>query len=126
MPKPEIEEFAELLITEVRDRSIASCDMLLQPGSSSPPARRWQNKLSSGSAKDLAITMIPDCVDDALFHLLHAIDSGVLHVSFVAGSGNVVDLTDEGIGELAGWYMGAGWRSKYSQQRLVDDYEDLR
>ena len=32
-----------------------------------------------------------------------------------------------GMGELAGWYMGSdGWRSKYSQQRFIDDFEDLK
>jgi len=127
MPKPEIEEFAKLLITEVRDTSIASCDMQLKPEVNSPVAKRWRNELNAGSCKDLAISMISDCVDETLANLMQAIDSGVLRISFVASNGNVVDLTNDGMGELAGWYMGSdGWRSKYSQERFVDDFADLR
>jgi hypothetical protein len=71
--------------------------------------------------------MIPDCIDDALFYLLYAIDSGTLRLSFTAANGTVVDLSNEGIGELAGWYMGSdGWRRRYSEQRFFDDCEDLK
>jgi hypothetical protein len=127
MPKAEIEEFAKTLIREVRDRAIADCDMLLRPEGNSPPARRWRERLNTGSSRDLAVTMIPDCVDDTLFYLLHAIDSGALRISFVASNGNVVDLADQGLGELAGWFMGSdGWRRQYSQQRFADDVEDLK
>jgi hypothetical protein len=127
MPKPEIEEFGETLIREVRDRAIADCDMLLRADGNSPPAKRWRDKLDSGSSRDLAATMIPDCIDDTLFYLLHAIDSGALRVLYVASNGNVVDLAGEGFGELAGWFMGSdGWRRQYSQQRFVDDVEDLK
>ena len=127
MPKPEIEEFAKTLIREVRDRSIADCDMLLRPEGNSPPAKRWRKKLNSGSSRDLAVTMIPDCVDHTLANLLDAIDSGALRISFVASNGNVIDLTNEGLGELTGWYMGSdGWTGQYSQQRFVDDCEDLK
>jgi hypothetical protein len=126
MPKPEIEEFARTLIREVRDRAIADCDMLLRAEGNSPAAKRWREKLNSGSTKDLAVTMIPDCVDDTLFYLLHAIDSGALRISFVASNGNVVNLTEEGMAELAGWLGGDGWISKYSEQRFINDVQDLK
>src|SRR5262245_18208776 len=90
MLKAEIEEFAKLLVREVRDRSVLSCDGQLNPESNSPVAKRWRENLVGKSSTALARSMIPDCIDDALFHLLHAIDSGALHVSFVATSGNVV------------------------------------
>jgi hypothetical protein len=128
MPKLDIEEFAKLIINEVRDASIASCDMLLNPDGNSMTAKRWRNKLNSGSPKDLATTIIPDCVDNTLFYLFQAIDSGILQISYKASNGNVVDLNNEGLGELAGWYIGIndGWRMKYSKQRVIDDYEDLK
>ena len=127
MPKPEIEEFARLLVTEVRDRSIASCDMQLRPEINSPVAKRWRKKLTdAASCSDFATEMIPDCVDETLGNLLQAIDSGVLRVSFVASNGNVVDLAEEGMGELAGWLGGDGWIAKYSQQRFINDFEDLK
>jgi hypothetical protein len=79
MPKAEIEEFARLLVREVRDKAIANCDMLLESNGNSPPAKRWREKIN-GTSKELGSTMIPDCVDQTLFYLLHAIDTGVLRL----------------------------------------------
>jgi hypothetical protein len=71
--------------------------------------------------------MIPDCIDDALFHLLHAIDTGALRLAFLATNGTMVGLSKEGMGQLAGWFMGSdGWKAKYSQQRFFDDCADLQ
>ena len=71
-------------------------------------------------------TVIPDCVDEALFCLLRAIDQGVLTLSYTAESGQVVDLSEDGLGELAGRYMGSGgWRQMFSEQRFVDDFADM-
>lgn len=127
MPRPEIEQFAKVLITQVRDRAIQSCDSDLTTQSNGPIALRWRNKLNSGSSQELASEMVPDCIDETLFYLLNAIDSGALRLSFVATDGSVVDLTSEGLGELAGWYMGTEmWRAKYSKERFVDDFKDLK
>jgi hypothetical protein len=126
MPRTEIEEFAELLIREVRDRSIASSDMRLEPDAGGPVARRWRGILGTGSSRDLVREVIPDCVDETIGNLLQAIDSGLLRISFLASNGNVVDLTDQGMGELAGWLGGDGWISKYSQKRHVNDFDDLK
>jgi hypothetical protein len=42
-------------------------------------------------------------------------------------SGREVDLTEEGKGELAGWYEGSGgWRAMFAEERYVDDYADLK
>ena len=127
MPSAEIEEFARILVEEVRDRSVFSCDSQSQPESNSPVAKRWRQHLTSEESLALARSMIPDCIDDVIFHLLNAIDSGALHLSFRASNGKAVDLTDEGAGELAGWYMMSkeGWRAKYTEQRFSDDLEDL-
>ena len=62
---------------------------------------------------------IPDCVDEAITAFLRAIDAGFLPLSFVGDNGNVVDLVNEGRGQLAARY--AEWRAKYSQQRIADD-----
>ena len=61
-----------------------------------------------------------------MFSLLHAIDQGVLRLKFVSSTGREVDLTEEGKGELSGWYMGSGgWRAMFSEERYVDDFADL-
>ena len=50
-----------------------------------------------------------------------------LPLAFTAANGKVVDLSTEGRSELAGWYMGSdGWCGKYSKERFVDDFSDLR
>jgi hypothetical protein len=123
MPSREIEEFARALVRQVRDASIRSCDGLLQPQASSPVALRWK---SVGAPASHVGVIVPDVVDDTMFSLLHAIDQGVLRLKFVSSTGREVDLTEEGKGELSGWYMGSGgWRAMFSEERYVDDFADL-
>ncbi|MCB9763205.1 MAG: hypothetical protein H6739_25740 [Alphaproteobacteria bacterium] len=65
-------------------------------------------------------------MDETLFHLLRAIDQGVLKVQYMASDGSVVDLPSEGLGELAGCYMASGgWRAQHSRERFVDDFKDM-
>jgi hypothetical protein len=123
MPVPEIEEFAEALVRQVRDASVRSCDGLLQARADCPVAHRWR-KLGA-AASDLRI-VVPDAIDETVFSLLQAIDQGTLRLKFVSGSGREIDLTAEGLGELSGWYMGSGgWRAMFSKERYVDDFADL-
>lgn len=125
MPKAEIEELGKLLVQQVRDAAIRSCDQLLQPGAGSPKAMRWREAMASKCAEWPAVT-IPDCVDEALFFLLNAIDQGLLPLALVTKDGKTVNLAEEGLGELAGWYMmSGGWRADYSTERFVDDFADL-
>jgi hypothetical protein len=122
----DIEEFARLLVREVRDVAVRSCDAQLRPGSAAPVARRWSAALANASPDELARTIVPDCVDEVLFCLLRAVDQGVLRLSYATSQGNLVDLAEDGLGELAGWYMGSGgWRAMFSGQRFVDDFGDI-
>ncbi len=124
---PEIEEFAKTLVQLVRDAAIQSSDMILRPTVEAPVAKRWRAAARGETAAGFARVMIPDIVDDTIFHLLQAIDEGGLGLAFRSSNGTVVDLTAEGRGELSGWYMGSGgWRAMYSSERLVDDFSDLR
>lgn len=123
MPSPEIEEFARTLVRQARDAAIRNCDTLLQPQAGSPVARRWRGLQASSS--DLGV-VIPDAIDEAVFSILQAIDQGVLRLKYVSSGGREVDLTEEGLGELSGWYMGSGgWRAMYSAERFTDDFSDL-
>lgn len=120
MPNTEIEEFARLLIQEVRDVAIRACEARLNPETRSAVALRWKRPGTT------VYDVLPDCIDEALAQLLIAIDQGAIRLRFIANDGRAIDLTDEGLGELAGWYMGSdGWRAKYSNERYVDDFADL-
>ncbi|CAN5831456.1 hypothetical protein BH11PLA1_BH11PLA1_01560 [soil metagenome] len=70
------------------------------------------------------MSLIPDVVDDTIFHLLDAIDQGLLKMS-MSSNGKTVDLAAEGLGELAGWYMGNGWRNEYSEERFTNICSDV-
>jgi hypothetical protein len=119
--RPELEEFARILIQRVRDSAIKSSDMALRPDVEDPVAKRWR---AAGVEK--AEVVIPDVVDESVFCLLNAIDQGVLHLVFISSNGTKVDLTEEGVGELSGWYMGSGgWRALHSQERFADDIADI-
>jgi hypothetical protein len=124
MPTPEIEMFAKLLVRHVRDASVRACDMNLRPDVKHAVAARWQE--AGEDLNSIAKVLIPDIVDETVFHLLDAIDQGLIPLAYRDSDGKAVDLTKDGLGELAGWYMGSkGWRAEYSGQRFVDDFSDL-
>jgi hypothetical protein len=126
MPRPEIEEFAKVLVEWVRDAAIRSSDRTLRPDSPSPVATRWREAAREETHEAFAKALIPDIVDDTVFYLLQAIDQEVLQLSFRASNGRRVDLAAEGLGELSGSYMGSdGWRRTYAKERFVDYCSDL-
>ncbi|HTM55099.1 MAG TPA: hypothetical protein VL175_13780 [Pirellulales bacterium] len=121
--EPEIQEFARRLVELVRDRAIQDGDLILSSNARGPTARRWQQAASQQSPLDFARTIIPDVVDHTIFFLLQAIDGGDLNLMFTTPNAATVDLTKDGHGELAGWYLGSdGWRATYSKERFVDDF----
>jgi hypothetical protein len=79
---------------------------------------------SSSESPETATTIASDAVDEALFALLNAIDNGHIHLLLKDESGTTVDLTEDRMSELGGWYMGS-WRGKYSKEHYVDDPADL-
>jgi hypothetical protein len=118
MPTREIEEFASALIREVRDAAVRDADLNLRPDARSATAKRWRDGGPNGPPPSV---LVPDCVDEALYFLLNAIDQGTLRLKYVTNDGKEVDLGREGLGELAGWYIGPdGWRAKYSGERASD------
>jgi hypothetical protein len=124
MDSLEIEEFARVLIKEVRDRTIVNCDSQLKESSNSPNAKRWR-ELNVKHNTDLVKAVIADCVDLAIANFLSAIDHGSLNLKFVSSDNHEVDLTKAN-DELTGWYMGSGeWREKFSKERYFDDFKDL-
>jgi hypothetical protein len=123
MASPELEEFGKLLVEHVRDAAIQSCDRRRRPDARGAVAARWQKAGGEGGAA-LASTLIPDCVDEAIFYLLNALDQGLIELRFSTRDGKEVALHEDG--ELAGWYtMTEGWVAKYSQERFVDDFADF-
>jgi len=121
MSDPSISSFAEALVHLVRDRAIQNCDARLTSGTRSPIGRYWQAALEDKNSKTIGNLIIPDCVDEAIFCLLNAIDEGGLKLIYVDRNGKLLDLLKDGLGELAGWYEGAdSWRHKFSSQRIND------
>jgi hypothetical protein len=123
MTNNSISEFAEVLVRNVRDAVIQNCDSMLHSHSMAPVARRWQQ---TGIDPGILRVVIPDVVDETIFTLLQMIDEGSLKMKFLTNAGNEVDLTVDGMSELAGWYMGSGgWRAQYAGERFVDDFADM-
>jgi len=121
MLKKEIIEFGKVLVQQVRDTAIKSCDVqLYATNMRSPIAKRWQDAKNSGNIDEFGATVIQDCVDDTIFYLLEAIDNGFLNLSLNTPDGETINLTAEGLGELSGWYAGE-WVSKYSNERFSND-----
>jgi hypothetical protein len=125
MPHTEIHELGRLLIEWARDEAIRSCDRTLRAGGTDSISKRWQTAIATGRPEEALRAAIPDIVDQTIGQLLAAIDQEVLQLAFTASNGVIVNLPRDGRGELCGWYMGE-WIFKYSKERLVDDFADLR
>ena len=122
----EIDEFAKLLVEQVRDRAIRTYDRTIGNGPKTAMANRWHAAAKSGRPEDLARAVIPDIVDTTISQLLGAIDQELLHLSYIASTGRSVDLSVEGRGELSGSYKGPhGWIAQFSKERYVDDFSHL-
>jgi hypothetical protein len=122
----EIEEFGKKLVEWVRDTSIRSNDSALSSAARHAVAKRWAKAARDEPPEGFARVLIPDIVDDTIFYLLQAIDQGEIRLRYTASNGTVVDLTEDGRGELSGWFVGSeSWREKYSNARFVDDCADL-
>jgi hypothetical protein len=127
MANPKLKEFARLLMKEVRDEAIRACDTRFHPGAGGRTARRWKNLDPKTGLESIASTLIQDAVDDTVFQLLRAIDGGDLELSFTTSHGKKINLFEDGLHELAGWYIGIpGWRSAYSTERYIDDFADVQ
>ena len=125
MPKTSINEFAKLLVREVRDEAIEKCDMSLSPTANYSIAKRWRAQMKELSPEEFARAIIPDCVDAVIAQLLRTIDNETILLSFTTHDGVLVDLTKESEGEMVGDYFGPeGWRYTLSGQRVNDDFAD--
>jgi hypothetical protein len=71
MPSPEIEEFAKLLVREVRDAAIESCEVALRPNAVNPVAKRRKEAARDENAGSIVSVVVPDTVDKTVSYLLH-------------------------------------------------------
>lgn len=122
MTKDEISQIAKLFVLNIRDMAIKSCDIQLTTKNlNSPTARRWREKKGSGDIEEYEKMLVADSIDEAIFFLFQSIDNGMLNITLNLPNGRNIDLTKEGHGELAGYYIGE-WRSDYSEERCFFDF----
>ncbi|TNV71589.1 hypothetical protein FGO68_gene15033 [Halteria grandinella] len=112
----------------VRDNAIGACDMMKNPKSKSVDVVRWRQMMKSDSIDELLKEIIPHCVDQVIFYLLHSIDQELLPLSFTTSSGKCVNLTTEGKSEMAGYCVSGGgleddWRARFSKERF--NYDEM-
>lgn len=121
-----VDYFARRLVENVRDRAIDSCDQLARGTVGGVLGNRWRGQLESPGARDAMLELLPDVVDQVLFHLLDAIDNGHLPLA-IGRSGAFEDLAESGLGEMGGLYMAGegGWIEEYSSERHFDPVAGL-
>src|SRR5262245_4497535 len=105
MPSKGVEEFGRTLVEHVRDETVEWCDIIMQPDvRNSAKARRWRAAMDLRDPGMITKVLVPDIVDSVICNLLEAIDNGAIGLTFRSKAGEV-DLTEDGLGELEGWYM---------------------
>ena len=122
----ELDEFASQLMRAVRDRAVSACDALIAGGIAGPQGDNWRRL--GESAGEVLQALVPDVIDQVLFELLAAVDSGELPIAWRDPTGVLRDLEDLGGAEMAGWLMmgAGGWRDRHSSQRFNDYSAGLR
>ena len=66
MPNPEIEEFAKLLVQQVRDAAINGLDGALRKNPRDPVVKRWKETTNDETLKPIASVVIPDTVNGSV------------------------------------------------------------
>ena len=122
-----VSQFADTLMRLVRDDSISDCDRLTDGRTKGPMGDRWRQALGDLRAEDAVNLLIPDIVDQVLFHLMDAIDNEHLPLAWQRQDHSYVSLARAGRSEMAGWLvMGkGGWIERFSKQRFNDYLSDL-
>jgi hypothetical protein len=118
----ELEQFAELLVRNVRDAAIRQIDRAR--ADRGPLGDRWR-QAEQLSAPDAIHELTPDIVDEVVFHLLDSLDNDRLPLAWLSDDGEAVQLSELGSAELGGWYAGGEWRSRFSSERWTDLFPDL-
>jgi hypothetical protein len=122
----DLKKFAEALVREVRDQSIASCDHLVAGHIKGPLGARWK-AFTNGDERAALTALVPDVVDQVIFHLLDAIDNDKLPLGWRRADGTFAALGELGECEMAGRYMmgKGGWLDRFATQRFFDPLADL-
>ena len=120
-----VDELARDLISTVRDRAIDSCDQLAEAVVRGSLGERWRGLVDSSAAREVALELIPDVVDQMLFHLLDAIDNERLPLGWKRAD-SFEGLADIGHGEMAGRLMmgEGGWIDQHSAKPHFDPLAD--
>ena len=110
-----LEEFGEIFIKEVRDRTIDLFDRKMQGLMRSKESQllfERMNKLNE-EQKSLIRDIIPQIVDLSMYNMLDLFEE---HDEFqvIVGGENIADVSDGLSGEL---YTSDGWIEKFSGQR---------
>ena len=122
----ELDRFAQLLMKLVRDPAIREADRLARGAIRGPSGRRWRALMAENSAQDLLLEAIPEIVDQTLFQLLDAIDTGAFPLVWRSADGVETTLQDLGSSEMAGWLAGGDWPNRHSAERFHEYFADLR
>jgi hypothetical protein len=110
----------------VRDPAIGEADRLARGAIKGPSGHRWRALMAENTPQEVLLEVIPEIVDQTLFHLLDAIDNGALPLVWRAEDGSETTLQDLGLSEMAGWLAGGDWPNQYSAERFHEYFAGLR
>lgn len=111
----EIDEFGEKLVRFVRDPVIEAAEVL-KNRLSKGPTRQKLNAYDAATVSAVLDIVVPEMVDDTIFHLMRAIDFGDIRLSYRSDADRDFDLEEIGMQELHGWLFGdESWIHRFSK-----------
>ena len=116
IPNSVVDDFGEIYIKEVRDRTLAVYDKLKRSEMQSAHSRQLSRVLQQISADHphLLDQVVMEIVDLMLFHSLNCIEQ---HCELVMEDQVVTDLSDGLAGEL---YSEEGWIQRFSHYPCIE------
>ncbi len=112
--------FGEILIREVRDRTIEEFDMIVTGNMNDVGSQNLYKKIQqmSNEHQELIKEIIPQIVDLCLDNMLCMMDDYADDINVKVDGENISEISDGLAGEL---YTEDGWIQQYSTQRYDED-----
>lgn len=124
MTQKPLDYFGEIIMTQVRDRSIREWDKTLEGLMKGAKSQKYSEMFNNMTLEqqECIKTMISQVIDTTIHFMLWAFEqSNSIDIGFKLDSGKIERLQDESDGLSGELYTEDGWIAKYSKER----YEDL-
>ncbi len=121
MTEEERTEFSKKIVELIRDVTIQECiTFYIADPANKKRYEHWYKLQSNFNVpKELITKLVFDCVDRTISTFLNKIDNDEISFLYRTDTGRIINLYDEGVSELLGYYL-EDWRRELSKYDFID------